>query len=167
MITTGNERRDLQTATTSASSTTVSRADAAALYALCPSDAVLERTWDGTQNDPIDLCPGKRRRYQSNKQIYYYTLSDGSSIDIDCSSDPCTVTGSGLLQEGGEYCAYNSDCKNNVCEKNACDCPVGEGFCTANYAPVLCNGCCYSNLCAAGLADASFTSSTCTSVATC
>jgi hypothetical protein len=72
--------------------------------------------------------------------------------------------------ENGETCLL-SDSGSYVCEQapagpppNDCPEPSPDIICTAEYAPVNCGGCEYSNQCIATSADPSFTEETCTLV---
>lgn len=143
--------------TTSQSFTTVTPADASAMYTACSNGqtVILQRSWaDGSlEVDPITICPASRERYIPGQDLYKYELTNGrGAFEIDCmNNDPCIATGDVLLQQDGEYCAYDSDCVaaaphcyNNACTK--CQ-PPPEVICITLSDPQCCGGCEYSNTC--------------------
>ena len=96
--------------------TTMERSDAEAMYASCigGGSVNLVRTWPGYRfNDVISLCPADS--YPRIGDTYNFAYASGSNVQVDCSTDPCVVSGGGLLQEVEQDCVYDQDCATNNC----------------------------------------------------
>lgn len=75
------------------------------------------------------------------------------------SNYPCDVG-------AGEECLLDGESGSYVCGTPPADCPTfTDGFCIELYAPVICDGCEYSNQCFATGANAEFTEERCSRVA--